>query len=243
MAGRLGKLRSCFKWGWPLVIGLLVVMLGVALFISLGHEVLEQEAFGFDQAILTAWSGLASPGLTRAMLFVSDTAAPIVLVPVLLVLALLWLRRHPADWIALTVSVAGAALLNQLVKQLFERARPTLFAHLQEVGGYSFPSGHSQAAMAFYPVLAYLLARRVAPKWRIPIYVAAGAWVLLVGISRNYLEVHYPSDVLAAFAVTLPWSLAVIFTHQCYAPPVAGQDKVIGPTANPDAQPPASPSN
>jgi undecaprenyl-diphosphatase len=221
------------------VIGLLGVTLGIALFVTLGHEVLEQEAFGFDQTILTAWSRAASPGLTRLMLYISDSASPIFLVPALLFLGLLWLRRHPADWIALAQSVGGAAIINQLVKQLFERARPTLFAHLQQVGGYSFPSGHSQAAMAFYPVLAYLIARRVAPRWRIPIYVVAGLWVLLVGISRNYLEVHYPSDVLAAFAVTLPWSLAVIFVHQCYAPPVAGQQKVIEPAPQAGASSPS----
>ena len=120
-------------------------------------------------------------------------------------------------------------ILNQIVKQIFERSRPDLFPHLQNVGGYSFPSGHSQAALAFYAVLAYLLARRVAPKWRIPIYCAAAFWIVLVGLSRNYLEVHYPSDVLAAFAVTLPWALTVIFVHQCYAPPVAGETKVMKP--------------
>ena len=149
--------------------------------------------------------------------------------PVLLVLAVVWWHQHRSDWIALVVVVVGAGVLNQVVKQIFERARPTLFPHLQNVGGYSFPSGHSQAAMAFYSVLAYLIARRVEPKWRIPIYIVAGCWIVVVGLSRNYLEVHYPSDVLAAFAITLPWALAVIFVHQCYAPPVAGQEKVIKP--------------
>lgn len=228
---RFARFRSCFRWGRPLIIGLLMMTLGLALFVTLAREVVRQQAFGFDQTILTAWSEVASPALTRVMLTVSDTAAAVFFIPVMLLLALLWLRRRPADWIALTVSVLGASLLNQLMKQLFERARPTLFEHLQDVGGYSFPSGHSQAAMAFYPVLAYLIARRVAPKWRIPIYLAAGFWVLLIGLSRNYLEVHYPSDVLAAFAVTLPWTLAVIFVHQCYAPPVVGQEQIIQPSS------------
>lgn len=213
------RLRSCFKWERPIIVGLLVVTLALAVFLSLAREVREAEAFGFDQAILTELSRIASTNMTRFMLFASDTAAPIFFVPALVILAFFWLRHRPADWIALTASVGGAFLLNQLMKSIFERARPDLFPHLQEVTGYSFPSGHSQAAMAFFPVLAYLIARRVRPPWRIPIYIAAGLWVILVGLSRNYLEVHYPSDVLAAFAVTLPWALTVIFVHRCYAPP------------------------
>jgi membrane-associated phospholipid phosphatase len=220
---------TCFKWGRPLVLGLLLVTLGLAVFVGLAREVVEKEAFGFDQAILTWLAQVASPRLTRLMLYVSDSAMPLVLGPVLLVLAVLWWRDYRHDWVALMVSVSGAAILNQVVKQIFERARPSLFPHLQNVGGYSFPSGHSQAAMAFYSVLAYLIARRVAPQWRIPIYIVAGLWIALVGLSRNYLEVHYPSDVLAAFAVTVPWALAVIFVHQCYSPAVAGQPKVITP--------------
>jgi undecaprenyl-diphosphatase len=228
-----GRLRSCFRWGRPLVLSLLLMELALAAFVVMARDVVEKKAFGFDQAILTALFHLASPALTQFMLFVSDSATELFLIPVLLVLAVLWWRRYRHDWIALTISVVGAAVINQAVKQIFERARPTLFPHLQNVSGYSFPSGHSQAALAFYAVLAYLIARRVDPKWRIPIYVATSVWIVLVGLSRNYLEVHYPSDVLAAFAITLPWALAVIFVHQCYAPPVVGQEKVIKPAPHP----------
>jgi undecaprenyl-diphosphatase len=155
-------------------------------------------------------------------------------------LAVLWWKRYRQDWIALTVSVVGVTIINQLVKELFVRARPDLFPHLQNVTGYSFPSGHSQAAAAFFSVLAYLIARRLDPKWRLPVYILAGIWIVLVGLSRNYLEVHYPSDVLAAFAITVPWSLAVIFVHQCYSPRVEGQKRVIEPA--PGSPPPPSPA-
>ncbi len=226
---QFGRLRSCFKWGRLLVFSLLLVELAVAVFIVLARDVVLKKAFGFDQAILTTLFHMASPGLTQFMLYVSDSATEFFLIPVLLVLAVLWWRRYRHDWIALTISVVGAAIINQIVKRIFERTRPDLFPHLQVVTGYSFPSGHSQAALAFYAVLAYLIARRLDPKWRVPLYIAAGLWIILVGLSRNYLEVHYPSDVLAAFAITLPWALAVIFVHQCYAPPVVGEEKVIKP--------------
>lgn len=233
MSARLsaGRLLACFKWGRPLLLGLLLTAIGLAVFVSLAVDVIEQHAFGFDAALLTRLSEIASPGLTRVMLLASDSATAVFLILVLLGLGLLWWRGRRHDWIALVVSVVGATVLNQVGKQVFERARPTLLPHLQEVTGYSFPSGHSQTALAFYAVLAYLIARRVPPRWRAPIYVAAGVWIGLVGLSRNYLAVHYPSDVLAAFAVTLPWALAVIFVHQCYAPAVVGEEQVIQPAA------------
>jgi undecaprenyl-diphosphatase len=231
----LGKLRICFKWGKPLLIGLILILLALVMFVILARDVMLKSSFGFDSAILTALNHAASTGLTKFMLFVSDTASELFLIPVLLLLLALWWRGHKQDWIALIAAVGGVAVLNQVIKTLVERTRPDLFPHLQVVTGYSFPSGHSQAALAFYSVLAYLVARRVNPKWRIPIYVAAGAWIILVGLSRNYLEVHYPSDVLAAFAITLPWALFVIFVHQCYEPPVRGEEKVIKPA--PGAEP------
>ena len=158
----------------------------------------------------------------------------------MLVLAVLWWRNYRYDWIALAVSIVGATVLNQIVKQIFERSRPSLFPHLQDVTGYSFPSGHSQSALAFYSVLAYFIARRLPPKWRIPVYILAALWIVMVGLSRNYLEVHYPSDVLAAFAVTLPWALTVIFVHQCYAPPIEGEKKVIEPAPGSPPPPPGA---
>jgi membrane-associated phospholipid phosphatase len=225
----MGRLRSCVKFGWPLVTALLLATVGIAVFVSLALEVIEQEAFGFDRAILTWLYNIASPALTQLALAVTLSAAHYVLIPLMLTLAALMWRRWRVDWLALAVSLGGASVVNLFVKTLFARARPTLFEPLTIETGFSFPSGHSQAALAFYGVLAYLLARRVSPKWRLPVYIAGGAWVVLVGLSRNYLSVHYPSDVLAAFAMTLPWVLAVIFVHQCYAPKVEGEEKVIKP--------------
>ena len=215
---QLSRLRACVRWGWPLISSLLLTALALAVFVTLARRVVDQQTFAFDQFILARLAEMASPALTSFMLAVSDSATALVILPLLAVIWFAWGRRYPADWIALALSIAGATLLNQLMKEIFERARPTLMPHLEAVSGYSFPSGHSMAAMAFYPVLAYLLARRVPPQWRFPIYILAGLWVLLVGLSRNYLAVHYPSDVLAAFAVTLPWALAVIFLRRCYAP-------------------------
>jgi undecaprenyl-diphosphatase len=220
-------LLRCFKFGWPLVIGLVIISLALGTFAGLATQVYERQAIGFDTAILNALFSSQSPTLTAVMQVFTTSATFWVMGPLIIVLAVAWWRNHPADIIALVTSVMGAFALNNIVKLIFERARPTIHPALVHALGYSFPSGHSQAAMAFYGVLAYLIARRLPPGYRLVPYVVAGAWIVLVGLSRNYLEVHYPSDVLAAFAITVPWVLAVIFVHQCYSPRVPGQEKKV----------------
>ncbi len=229
MEQSLYSFLRCFKWGRPLVLGLIVASVALGAFAGLAHDVVIQQAFGFDQTILTALYHAQSSTVTLLMELLSTSATLYFLGPIMLLLGIAWWRDRRADLLALLIAILGAFLLNLIVKGLFERARPSLFPHLVYAAGYSFPSGHSQAALAFYGTLAYLLARRAAPRLRLWYYLAAGVWIVLVGLSRNSLEVHYPSDVLAAFVLTLPWVLAVIFVHQCQAPPVPGEEKVIQP--------------
>ncbi len=228
---QLNRFLRCFKWGRPLVIGLIIASVALGVFAGLGHDVVIKQAFGFDQTILTALYHAQSTGLTLFAQLLSTSAAVYFLGPIMVLLGIAWWRDRRSDFLALLIAILGAFLLNLIVKGLFERARPSLFPHLVYAQGYSFPSGHSQAALAFYGTLAYLLARRAAPHLRIWYSLVAGVWIVLVGMSRNYLEVHYPSDVLAAFVLTLPWVLAVIFVHQCQAPPVPGEEKAIQPAA------------
>lgn len=216
-------LRRCFKFGWPLLAGLVIASLALGTFAGLAAEVYERQAISFDLAILNALFTFESPALTAVMVVITTTATLYVLGPVLLLGFLRW-RERRADAIALFVSTAGAFILNNIVKLIFERARPAVHPALVHASGYSFPSGHSQAALAFFGVLAYLLARRLAPQYRIWPYIAAVIWILLVGLSRVYLVVHYPSDVLAAYTITLPWVMAVVAIHQCYTPRVRGEE-------------------
>ncbi len=211
------RLRRCLVIGWPLFVSLVVVAVALAVFAGLSIEVLEGESVSFDRPILIWFAQHASPALTQVMLVISTTADFWFLLTALLLVGVLWWRSRRADWVALAVALAGAGAFNQIAKQVFERARPTLYPALTQAPGYSFPSGHSQAALAFYGVLACLLARRVVPKWRVWIILAASIWIVLVGVSRIYLEVHFPSDVLAAYAATAPWVLDVIFAHRCYS--------------------------
>jgi undecaprenyl-diphosphatase len=116
-------------------------------------------------------------------------------------------KRHAAAF--LVVAVGGGALLSALLKELFERPRPAVVTHLVEVSSASFPSGHAMLSAITYLTLGALVAR-VIPSQRLRAYVFAIAIVvtLLVGISRLYLGVHWPTDVLAGWCVGASWALA-----------------------------------
>ncbi len=115
-----------------------------------------------------------------------------------LVLApLLWAgHRRSAAWLA--GMMAGGTLLNLGLKQIYAAPRPDLLPHLDIVHSYSFPSGHSAGNMMFFGALALLAGGRVAQ-------AMAATMILMIGVSRVWLGVHWPSDVLAGWIEGLGW--------------------------------------
>lgn len=114
------------------------------------------------------------------------------------------------DWRAiahLAIASAGAGIWSRALKHLFERARPSDFAPLAEATGFSYPSGHALLSTALYltfAVLACRLFRRVHE--RVVVFAIAGSIILLIGATRIYLGVHYPSDVIGGTAVGAGWA-------------------------------------
>lgn len=106
-------------------------------------------------------------------------------------------RNNPA---LEAVSILGSMLINVAAKNLFARARPSLWVSSVHETSYSFPSGHVMSTMAAYCALSVLAWRT---RWRWPVVACGGVFVILVGISRIYLGVHYPSDVIAGSAASL----------------------------------------
>ena len=127
---------------------------------------------------------------------------------VLAVAGFLWLRRQRRSAWFLLLSVATGIVLSQLLKSAFDRPRPDLVPHGSYVYTASFPSGHSMMAAIVYLTLAALLARTLT-SWALKAYVMllAIAAILMVGISRVYLGVHWPTDVLAGWIVGAAWAL------------------------------------
>jgi membrane-associated phospholipid phosphatase len=121
------------------------------------------------------------------------------------VVALLILLRRWPQALVLVLTVLGSSQLNQLVKAAVARPRPTLPTPVYTAPGLSFPSGHAQSAVVGWTLLAWLLMRRLPCRWRwLPLLTAAVA-ILAIGFSRVALGVHYPSDVLAGFALGGAW--------------------------------------
>jgi undecaprenyl-diphosphatase len=116
-----------------------------------------------------------------------------------------WSRRW--HWLlALVLVVPGGALLNELMKLAFQRARPTFDNPILALQSYSFPSGHAMAATLLYGFLAAFVVQVVeAWRCRAVVVLVAGGLVAVVGLSRMYLGAHYVSDVLAAISAGVVW--------------------------------------
>lgn len=109
----------------------------------------------------------------------------------------------------LIVAIAGAVALSSVAKELFARPRPDLFEHGTRVFTLSFPSAHAVVSATVATAFAVILAIRAEePTARMAIYLACGAVAFLIGASRIYLGVHWPTDVVAGWALGLAWTLA-----------------------------------
>lgn len=159
-----------------------------------------------DVAAMNAVHGWAGPRTDRAILWISHLGYSHGVVPfdILFVTALL-LRRHWREGLYALVGLGGSLWLNTLLKAAFARARPDVWEPMWRYSGYSFPSGHAMATATLCTVLA-LLAWRT--RWRLPVLALMVPFTVLVGVSRPYMGVHYPSDVLAGWAVGSGWAVA-----------------------------------
>lgn len=114
------------------------------------------------------------------------------------------------------VCLIGSGVLNQTLKHIFERVRPDILPVIH-AGGYSFPSGHAMGAICFYGILAYFAGlglRNKLLRWLL--MLTAGFYILLIGLSRVYLGVHYPTDVLAGYAAGAVWLWCCITLHRIF---------------------------
>jgi undecaprenyl-diphosphatase len=128
----------------------------------------------------------------------------------------IWFLTHRwrrEGWL-LGITMLGAAVLNTTLKLTFQRARPEPFFDLLAPKSYSFPSGHSLASFCFFGALATVLTARIENK-RINFvtWLVSGLMVLLIGLSRIYLGVHYTTDVLAGYAAALIWIAVIRFVE------------------------------
>lgn len=188
--------------GWPLAAGVLLPLMAFALLASMARA----GPAGFDLALLGVAQRHAGVLADDAWVLVTRLGYEWGVVPfdLLLVLALVVLRRWRHALFA-AVTLAGSGLLNTGAKLAFARARPDLWVSVAPEHNFSFPSGHAMGSMTLACVLVALLP---AGRRRQLVVTALGVFVLAVGWSRVHLGVHYPSDILAGWALATAWSMA-----------------------------------
>ena len=179
------------------------VLTPLLVFGFLAEAVVENEGFFLDQAVLLFLHSHATPQFDRLMLFSSRIGSGIWVAPIdLVVLVYLATHRRWGDAFFWGLAVGGAALLNVTAKYAFGRARPNFWLSIAPETTLSFPSGHAMQTMALVAALVVLVWPTNA-RW--PALIIGGLFVLLVGLSRLYLGVHYPSDIIAGWAASVAW--------------------------------------
>jgi undecaprenyl-diphosphatase len=200
------------KGGFLLLGALLVATTALAVFGWLAEEMLEGDTQQFDAFVRTAVHQFATPGITRLMQvfsFLGSVAAVTALCLVAICTSLYFHRARTAA--LLTITMLGATVLDIALKYAFHRPRPVAFFGATP-SSYSFPSGHALGSFCFYGMLAAVLAARARGLGaKFCVWMAAMVLVGMIGFSRIYLGVHYPSDVIAGYCAAAVWIGAVGF--------------------------------
>lgn len=167
----------------------------------------------FDKTLLSAIHELQSPLATKFMLVVTQLGTGEVVFGLTVILMVLWaLRRRYADMISIAVLALGSKVVIDISKVIIGRERPTLFEHLVFEPSKSFPSGHAVISVTVFGFLAYLAltARKGLWKWRTSAAAGLAVIILLIGFSRLYLGVHWPTDVIGGYLIGVVWLLLCI---------------------------------
>lgn len=179
----------------------------IAVLAVLADEVPENDTLHLDAQVLQFIHGISSPWLDTLMIQLTDLGGfGVVSLALAGGVAYLVTKRRWRDSILLLAGVGGAMALNLVLKAHFQRARPEFWQHLVTETSFSFPSGHATMSMALAACAVLLLWRT---RWRLLALVLGSIYVLVVGLTRMYLGVHFPTDILAGWCASLLWVLIV----------------------------------
>jgi undecaprenyl-diphosphatase len=183
--------------------------------VSLAAKVTVGETMRFDEAVRAAVHSAASPALTLLFQWVTLLGSQAVVLSVPVVAALVLFRQGRSDRALLAlIAVGGAELLEFVLKHQFQRQRPEPFFDALRPESYSFPSGHTLLSFCCYGTLAALASSDLRAALRWLVRIAAAALILAIGISRVYLGVHYPTDVIAGYLTGVVWLAGVAILYR-----------------------------
>lgn len=196
------------KGSYTIWASLLVSVVLMILFIQLIYDIREQDIVSMDYSVNDWTNSIITPWLTEVMKFITmlgNISALIVVIS--LTIFLLLAGRRYGEAVFFAVAAVTTPILNVGLKSWLQRERPD-FNRLIEVTGFSFPSGHAMGSCVIYGMIGWLLSRLVRSRpAKLAIWTITFGVILMIGYSRIYLGVHYPSDIVAGLAAGVVWLL------------------------------------
>lgn len=201
---------------------LILAATGLILFMILAIHIQTNGAISFDAPVCRAIYAARDGALTFFFTIITYLAnwQTISLLCIVMLLVPGWRRTYGFP---LTISALASTFFYYILKAIYQRPRPEPFLHLITEGGYSFPSGHTVTAFIFYGMMIYLLHNRIKAQGNKKsralingITVLLSVLIFLIALSRVYLGVHYPSDILAGFGLGTLLLIALIETWERY---------------------------
>jgi len=190
---------------------------GFFIFITISYFVITWDTLVFDTVIRQYIYGIRSESLTLFFTSVTYLGNPNT-ITLLCCLFLLVPRVRMSFGIPLSAAAIVASLIQRALKVSFHRARPDLTLHLINQGGYSFPSGHSFSVLIFYGMIIFLCRQNLKDRKAVNLITfMLSCLIILIGFSRIYLGVHYPTDVLGGWSLGLCVLMAFISVHEFYS--------------------------
>jgi undecaprenyl-diphosphatase len=182
-----------------------------SLFIWLSLAVSSGQTTGFDEFLRDAIHSRASPPFTAVMWFFTFLGTRGAVGSLLVIsAAIFWSRNQRSNAIWLIIVAVGAEALTDILKLAFHRARPLPYFGISAPHSFSYPSGHALLSFAFFSSLALVTPLHVSRRWiRVVMWLAAITTIALIGLSRVYLGVHYPTDVLGGYLAAFLWVVSM----------------------------------
>ena len=176
------------------------IIILIVLFLLFAILIKTNNIAGFDNSIYKLITKHKNPYLTNFFKGVTFLCSKYFIISIILLLLILPKNKFS---LKITINVIICFIINQLIKYTFQRPRPLNIGLIKE-NGYSFPSGHAMISLSFYGFIIYLINKNNYSKTiKITTSIVLSVLILLIGISRIYLGVHYASDVIAGFAISL----------------------------------------
>lgn len=196
------------------ILGIILSSFSFFIFIKLRGEVFEKELLLFDETIMRFFYLHRTPLLTILMRVISFLGYELIIILGILLVGFFLLKKHKREAMLLAFILTMAPIINAFLKKIIQRPRP-FFHPLVNVYDYSFPSGHAMSSLVFYATISYFVYHATHNK-RLGVIstTLSTLLIILIGISRIYLGVHYPTDVLAGYLGGLFWFSSVMLINK-----------------------------